>query len=51
MDARTELKARMIAAFGMDAETGHAVSLTVRMLPIVDIESELAYFRFLQRDR
>lgn len=48
MNARQELKARMIAQLGMDAETGAWIAQTVRSFFIVDVESELAFFRKLQ---
>ena len=48
MNARQELKARMIAQLGMDAETGAWISQTVRGFYIVDVEQELAFFRKLQ---
>ncbi len=49
MSVREELKARMIAHLGMDAETGAWIAETIRMLSHVDREQELEFFRNLQK--
>ena len=48
MQVREELKARMIAHYGMDAETGAWIAETIRLYSFVDCEGELAFFRKLQ---
>ena len=45
---REELKARMIAQYGMDADTGAWIAETVRRYFQVDVEQELAFFRSIQ---
>ncbi len=45
---RSELKARMAAHLGMDAESCAWVSETVRRLSAVEVSQELAFFRSLQ---
>lgn len=49
MNARQELKARMIAHLGMDAETGAWIAETVRRYWATDVEQELQFFRNLQK--
>lgn len=48
MYARTELKARMSAHLGMDAETCAWIAEIVRMLPFAEVLMELEFFRALQ---
>lgn len=48
MNSRQELKARMIAQLGMDAETGAWIAETVRRFYAADIDSELAFYRGVQ---
>lgn len=45
---RNELKVRMAAQLGMDAETCAWISETVRRMFSVDVETELAHYRALQ---
>lgn len=44
MTIREQLKARMIALHGMDAETGAHIAETIRRLFQTDVETELAWF-------
>jgi hypothetical protein len=48
MDIRNELKARMAVVLGMDAEAAAWIAETVRMLPYVEVEQELAFYRSIQ---
>lgn len=48
MNPRQELKARMIAQLGMDAETGIWIAQTIRLFYITDVEAELNFFRTIQ---
>lgn len=48
MQDRNELKARMIARLGMDAETGAWIAETIRRFFATDVEGELAFYRSLQ---
>lgn len=47
MDARNELKARMIAHLGFDAETGAWIAQTIARMPHIEIVEELEFFRSL----
>lgn len=44
MHIREQLKARMIAQLGMDAETGAWIAETIRMMFHTEVEAELAWF-------
>lgn len=44
MTAREELKARMIAQLGFDAETGAWIDETLRRMPHTEVEEELEFF-------
>lgn len=48
MKERDELKARMIAHLGMDADTGAWIAETIRLYFAADVEAELAFYRSLQ---
>jgi hypothetical protein len=44
MNKRNELKARMIAMYGFDAEVAAWIAETVRRMQTAEVEAELAWF-------
>lgn len=48
MNERAELKARMIAQLGMDADTGAWIAETIRRMYATEVAEELAFFRSVQ---
>lgn len=48
MADRDELKARMTAHLGFDAETASWISQTIARMPFVEIKEELEFFRSIQ---